>query len=102
MIESSEPSITLKMIIDSGILKSGIKVYSVTNEKNTGILNADGSITLEIKNEVRNFPFPSGAARAIENRSLNGWIYWTIKESNSYKELSYYRNLYEESKKTKG
>lgn len=94
MIYSTEPSITLKMIIDAGVIKAGVKVYSSLDKNIFGVLNSDGSISIKIKNKNRVFPFPSGAARAIENRSLNGWKYWTIQDSNEYKDLGFYRDIY--------
>jgi hypothetical protein len=99
MIYSTEPTITLSMIIDAGILSPGIKVYSVMNKQITGILNSDGSITLKIKDEIKNFPFPSGAARAIENRSLNGWIYWQVLDSGEYRDLGFFREIFSKRNK---
>lgn len=91
---SLEPSITLKMIIDGGILHAGIKLYTPSNDKVFGTLNLDGSITLEINNDLKKFYSPSGAARAIEKKNLNGWIYWRVRESNTYQDLRYFRNKY--------
>ena len=82
------------MIIEAGILSSGTKVYSISNKEIHGVLNKDGSITLKIKEQTRNFPYPSGAARAIENLSINGWKYWTILDSNEYKDLVYFRDVF--------
>lgn len=85
------PDITLKMIIDSGIIKPNTKVYGSKNLDVIGIINEDGSITISIDNQKKTFPFPSGAARYIANLSVNGWLFWKINDSGQYKELSYYK-----------
>ena len=94
----TEPTITLKMIIDAGILKPNSVVYSSLNKHITGTLNADGSLSILINKEIKTFPFCSGAARAVEDRSLNGWIYWLIEDEDELKPLDYYRTKYKEKK----
>ncbi len=54
-------------------------------------MNIDGSSKI--------FPYPSGAARAVVNLSVNGWIFWRIKINNVLKEISELRQLYTERKK---
>ena len=93
----SEPAVSLKTLIDVGLINSGVKVYSSLNGKISGTLNPNGSITLNIKGIIKDFPYPSGAARAIENRSLNGWIYWMIEENGIKYDLAYFRNKFIES-----
>ena len=88
------PGITLKMIIDSGIIKPDTKVYATTNHQITGNINRDGSITLTFDHQLKTFPFPSGAARAIVKTSTNGWLFWKILDAGHYKELSYFKNEY--------
>lgn len=88
------PDVTLKMIIDSGIIKPGTKVYARVNLQIYGIVNVDGSISLEIDSEHKVFPFPSGAARAITKTSVSGWLFWKILESEEYKDLTYFKNIY--------
>jgi len=88
------PDITLKMIIDSGLIKSDTKVFASINHEIIGNINRDGSITLFINNQQKTFPFPSGAARAIVKLSVNGWLFWKILDSNQYKELSYFKQEY--------
>ncbi len=85
------PDITLKMIIDSGLIKPGTKVYASVDPHITGTINQDGSISLLTGNKIKNFPFPSGAARSIVNSSVNGWIFWKIKDFNEFKDLSFYK-----------
>jgi len=82
------------MIIDSGILIAGTDVFAINNKKTRGKLNRDGSITVKINGEDIVCPYPSGAARTIEKKSLNGWIYWCILDSGSYNNLTYYRDIY--------
>lgn len=50
----------------------------------------DGSIFLAFNGKSQSFAFPSGAARAVEDISINGWIYWLINN----KTLSQYREQY--------
>jgi hypothetical protein len=88
------PGVTLKMIIDSGIIKPETKVYASLNHQITGNINGDGSITLFFDHQPKTFPFPSGAARAIVKTSINGWLFWKILDCDQYKELSYFKNEY--------
>lgn len=88
------PDITLKMIIDSGLIKPGTKVFAAPDNDIIGTINEDGSISLTIENKQKVFPFPSGAARAIVKISVNGWLFWRIKESGQFKELSHFKKEY--------
>lgn len=88
------PDITLKMIIKVGIIKIGTKVYSSPDYITTGTLDKNGAITFEIDNEIKTFPFPSGAARAITKKNINGWKYWKIYENEKYHDLCYFKALY--------
>lgn len=88
------PDITLKMIIDSGLIKSDTKVYASSDNSIIGTINKDGSINLFIDNQEKIFPFPSGAARAIVKTSVNGWKFWRILEHGEYKELSSFKKEY--------
>jgi len=89
-----KPDIELKNLIDEGYIKPNTKVYASSNEKIEGLLNKDGAIILKIEGEEKIFPFPSGAARAIVNRSVNGWKFWKIKENDDYVELSVLKKRY--------
>ena len=86
--------IDLKKLIDEGFIKPDIKVYASSNDKIEGLLNKDGAIILKIDGEEKIFPFPSGAARAIVNLSVNGWKFWRIKENESFIELSEIKKRY--------
>lgn len=91
------PDITLQMIIEAGILTPGTTVHAATDDKVRGILNKDGSITLNFNNQEQTFPYPSGAARAVTRTSVNGWIFWKIKEDGQTNDLSYYKKKYIEA-----
>jgi len=91
------PDITLKMIINAGIIRIGTKVYSSPNNEVIGTLDKEGAITFEIDNKMKTFPFPSGAGRAITKTSINGWKYWRILENGIYNELSYYKEKYKQT-----
>jgi hypothetical protein len=88
------PDVTLKMILDIGILKIGTRVYSYPDNKITGTIDKEGAITLNMENEIKIFPFPSGAARSITKTSVNGWKFWRVLENGHYNELSYYKEKY--------
>lgn len=92
-----KPDITLKMIITAGIIETGTKVYSLPNNEIIGTLDKEGAITFEIDNEMKTFPFPSGAGRAITKTSINGWKYWRILDNGIYNELSHYKEKYKQT-----
>lgn len=89
-----EQDITLQMIIAVGLLKPGVKLYAASDHSIQGTLNSDGSITLEIEGNTKTFPYPSGAARAIRNISVSGWIFWKVKEDGSLVDLLKYKERY--------
>ncbi|SDX36676.1 hypothetical protein SAMN05444410_11451 [Hydrobacter penzbergensis] len=68
-------SITLKMLIDVGLLHAGQEIFC-ENPSIKGVINLDGSITVNVDGKDCHFEYLSGAARHIEKRSLNGWLYW--------------------------
>jgi hypothetical protein len=88
------PGITLKTLLDEGILPAGILLHPLTDSTIPGTLMADGSIRLQLGNSFKDFPSPSGAARAIGKRSLNGWLFWQVMEGQSLYNLAHYRKLY--------
>jgi hypothetical protein len=87
-------NITLKMIVDSGLIKPNTTIYSLSQPQVTGKINSDGSITLIIDNQNKVFISPSGAAREVVKLSVNGWTFWKIFIDNEYKELSVLREKY--------
>ncbi len=90
------PDISLKMIIDAGLIKPDINVYAASDNKIVGKLNGEGAIILVLNNKEKVFPFPSGAARAIVRTSVNGWKFWRILENGNYKELSDFKKEYKQ------
>lgn len=86
--------ITLRMIIEAGLIKAETKVFAATDDKISGVLNSDGSITLNIDNQPKNFPFPSGAARSITKTSVSGWIFWKIDDNGRINDLLFYKKKY--------
>nr|WP_255497818.1 hypothetical protein [Pedobacter sp. AK013] len=89
-----EQDITLEMVINAGLLKPGTQIYAASDNTVTGTLNGDGSITLKIDDVIKTFPYPSGAARAIRNISISGWIFWKVKEDDKLIELLAYKEKY--------
>lgn len=94
-----QPDVTLEMVIRSGLLQPGITLYAASDNNVTGTLNVDGSITLIIDGLKKIFPYPSGAARAIRNLSINGWLFWRVKEGQELIELSKFKQKYIEAEK---
>jgi hypothetical protein len=89
-----KPDIELKNLIDEGLIKPNTKVYASSDEKIEGLINKKGAIILTIDGKEKIFPFPSGAARAIVNLSVNGWKFWRIKENERFVELSEIKKRY--------
>ena len=89
-----KPDIELKTLIDEGLIKPNTIVFATSNQNIEGLLNKDGAIILKIDGSERIFPFPSGAARAIVNTSVNGWKLWKIKEDDNFIELSEVKKRY--------
>lgn len=84
---AEQQDITLEMVIKAGLLKPGTKLYASSDKNIIGILNEDGSIELIIDGIKKIFPYPSGAARAIRNISVSGWVFWKVMEDGSLLEL---------------
>lgn len=89
-----EQDVTLEMIIRAGLLKPGTVLYAASNNAIMGKLNSDGSISLKIDGAIKTFPYPSGAARAIRNISVSGWVFWKIKEDGKLIDLLKYKERY--------
>jgi hypothetical protein len=83
--------ITLKMIVESGLLKPETTIYSSTKPPVSGKINNDGSITISFN---RKFTSLSGAAKAITDSSVNGWRFWRVRIGDEYKELTFFREEY--------
>jgi hypothetical protein len=79
------------MVIKAGLLEPGIIVYAASDSNITGTLNADGSIELTINGRKKVFPYPSGAARAVRNISVSGWVFRKVKENDQLIDLLKYK-----------
>ncbi|MFN8180641.1 MAG: hypothetical protein ACO1G7_00555 [Bacteroidota bacterium] len=86
--------ITIKMLLESGLVEPGTIIYSDTKPVKTAKINSDGLISIDIDGNRKLYPYPSGAARAIVNLSVNGWTFWKIKINGELKEISYLRTIY--------
>lgn len=89
-----KPDIELKKLIEEDFIEPNTKVYASSDYSIEGLLNKDGAIILKIDGVEKVFPFPSGAARAIVNLSVNGWKFWKIKEGENFIELSEIKKRY--------
>jgi hypothetical protein len=83
--------ITLRMVMDSGLLTPGTLIYSSTDPVQTAVVNSDG--TIKISGE-KVFYSPSGAAKSITDSSINGWRFWKVLLDDVYVELSFFREQY--------
>ena len=97
MVQIGVPGVTLKDLIEGGIIESGAPVFSPVNDI-IGHIDDTGSIFITINGKQKNFSSPSGAAKAIEKKSLNGWLYLKLldNESNIIRNLSFFRDKYME------
>lgn len=82
------------MLLESGLVEPGTIIYSDTKPVKTAKINSDGLISIDIDGNRKLYPYPSGAARAIVNLSVNGWTFWKIKINGELKEISYLRTIY--------
>lgn len=89
------------MLIDGGILPVGSEL-ACKNPDVRGILNGDGSLKVFFNGKEKILSFPSGAARFIENRSINGWIYWQVVTKDGNINLSEFRDKYIQANLKKG
>lgn len=83
--------ITLKMIVDSGILKPETTIYSSTKQPVSGKINNDGSITVSFNKKYKSL---SGAAKSITGSNINGWRFWQVRVNDEFKELTFFREEY--------
>lgn len=89
-----QQDITLEILIKAGVLQLGTTLYAASDNTIEGMLNADGSISLIVDDLKKIYPYPSGAARAIRNVSVNGWLFWRVKEGQEFIELSKFKQKY--------
>ena len=70
-------SITLKNLIDAGLLKSGEELtLNVRGKDVTAILTADG----KIKYQDKTYDGPLACAAAIRGQTCDGWYCWKAKD----------------------
>jgi hypothetical protein len=73
---------TLKMLLDASIITPGQPVHPVNGKSYVGEIIRTGELVVSIAGELRTFKSPSGAAKAVEKSSINGWRYWGIKQDD--------------------
>lgn len=86
-------NVTLKMLIESKILSPGIELICA-KPGIKALLNKDGSIKVFVDGNNKVFEYLSGAARYIEKKSVNGWIYWRTVTREGQVPLSEFRDKY--------
>jgi hypothetical protein len=89
---------SLKMLIDANILKPGTNLYAESDDSASALLNADGSISLTIEGNLKEYQSPSAAAKALTGKSLNGWVFWKVDESGQINTLASFRSKYDDVK----
>ena len=87
-------NITLKMLIDNAIIHSGEVIVCMKNRGISGKILDDGLISLEMENSTVTYLSLSGAAKAVENISINGWTYWGIIKNEEIQDLATYRKRF--------
>lgn len=95
-IRLQKTNVTLKMLVDSDILSAGTSL-TCRNPEAIGKLNDDGSITVWYCSQKKKFDYLSGAARFIEKKSINGWLYWEVIVNGERQNLGDFRDLYLET-----
>lgn len=81
------------MLVEAGFLKLGQELVC-SNTKAKCSINTDGFVSLKYNGEDKIFEHLSGAARYIEKKSLNGWIYWQVEIDGRKIFLSELRDQY--------
>lgn len=89
----AKTNVTIKMLLESRVLRPGTELFC-PNSTVKGFINHDGSISVIIANQEMSFESLSGAAKYIEGRSINGWIYWLTNTDNGPVALSGFRDVY--------
>lgn len=89
------PTTSLKMLIDAHILAPGTSLRAESDDSVSALLNADGSISLAIEGNLREYQSPSAAAKALTGKSVNGWVFWKVDESGQINTLAFFRSKYD-------
>ncbi|WP_029212996.1 hypothetical protein [Arsenicicoccus bolidensis] len=89
--------ITLKNVLDAGYLTPGASVVSTNSVwPATGVINADGSITVN----GTSHPTPSAAAGAVKGGAANGWDFWAVEDAAGKTTLATLRARFVDSRDT--
>lgn len=80
--------ISLKMLIEAGILHEGQEIYPLNGKPVVGIIQANGKVEVTLNSQKKSYLSLSGAARGVEDLSINGWNYWYTKQDGRNKVLS--------------
>ena len=89
--------ITLRDIVNAGVLSPGTTVVSTNNAwPATAVLNADGTMTID----GMTCPTPSSAANAAKGGvgTANGWEFWATEDATGKTALATYRARYLDSR----
>ena len=81
------------MLVEAGFLRLGQELVC-PNAKATCLINKDCFVSLKYNGEDKVFEHLSGAARYIEKKSLNGWMYWQVEIDGKKIFLSTLRDQY--------
>lgn len=87
---------TLKDLINSGILKAGIKLFRDENKVHYEVmLKSNEELEYKLNEESLVFPSPSTAAQYFSGKPTNGWSWWKTKdEFGVIRKLDYFRQRY--------
>lgn len=81
------------MLIDKGLLFADAEL-SCHRPTARATVNSDGSVTVFVKDTQKVFDYLSGAARFVEDKSLNGWLYWFVTVGGKKVPLDHLRDKF--------
>lgn len=83
----------MEMLVVSGILQVEKRLTCMSPDV-FAIVNENASITVFDDKIEKTFEHLSGAAKFIENKSLNGWLYWYVDIGDERLPLDILRDKY--------
>jgi hypothetical protein len=87
--------VKLADLLKSGLILPGTEIQSKYNNRwYKAVIQADGTILMNLNGEPKTFNSPSGAAVAASGKSQDGWIFWNLTGSHHAETLDYYRKKY--------
>jgi len=87
--------VKLADLLQSGLILPGTEIQSKYNNRwFKAVIQADGTILMNMNGEPKAFTSPSGAAVAASGKSQDGWIFWNLTGSHHAETLDYYRKKY--------